>query len=138
MIQSVVTGFSVHSLGKLLTFNWTIIYCLPALTESLTICCQPTYSLMYRLYLTSANDQLDAKIFIHFIITNMIHKLYQVGNNEEVILWCTANQISNFYTFITILYMYMFRAMSCSSSGGQIVLNIWHRSSTFNSDKSPT
>jgi len=25
-------------------------------------------------------------------------------------------------TFITILYMYMFRAISCSSSGGQIVL----------------
>jgi hypothetical protein len=24
--------------------------------------------------------------------------------------------------FITILYMYMFRAISCSSSGGQIVL----------------
>jgi hypothetical protein len=31
--------------------------------------------------------------------------------------WCT-----NFNTFITILYMYMFRAISCSSSGGQIVL----------------
>jgi hypothetical protein len=27
-----------------------------------------------------------------------------------------------FNTFITILYMYMFRAISCSSSGGQIVL----------------
>jgi len=27
-----------------------------------------------------------------------------------------------FNTFITILYMCMFRAMSCSSSGGQIVL----------------
>ena len=31
--------------------------------------------------------------------------------------WCT-----NFNIFITILYMYMFRAISCSSSGGQIVL----------------
>jgi hypothetical protein len=31
--------------------------------------------------------------------------------------WCTY-----FNTFITILYMYMFRAISCSSSGGQIVL----------------
>jgi len=28
----------------------------------------------------------------------------------------------NFNTFITILYMYMFRAISCSSSRGQIVL----------------
>jgi hypothetical protein len=27
-----------------------------------------------------------------------------------------------FITFITILYMYKFRAISCSSSGGQIVL----------------
>jgi hypothetical protein len=27
-----------------------------------------------------------------------------------------------FNTFVTILYMYMFRAISCSSSGGQIVL----------------
>jgi len=27
-----------------------------------------------------------------------------------------------FNTFITILYMYMFRAISCSFSGGQIVL----------------
>ena len=27
-----------------------------------------------------------------------------------------------FNTFITVLYMYMFRAVSCSSSGGQIVL----------------
>jgi len=28
----------------------------------------------------------------------------------------------NYNTFITILYMYMFRTISCSSSGGQIVL----------------
>jgi len=27
-----------------------------------------------------------------------------------------------FNTFITILYMYMFQAISCSPSGGQIVL----------------
>jgi len=36
-----------------------------------------------------------------------------------------------FNTFITILYMYMFRAISCSSSGGQIVLTFWHPSFTF-------
>jgi len=29
-----------------------------------------------------------------------------------------------FNTFITILYMYMFRAISCSSLGGQIVLTL--------------
>jgi len=28
------------------------------------------------------------------------------------------------FTFITILYMYMFRAISCSASGGQIVLTL--------------
>jgi len=28
-----------------------------------------------------------------------------------------------FNTFITILFMYMFRAISCSSSGGQICIN---------------
>ena len=28
-----------------------------------------------------------------------------------------------FNTFITILYMYMFRGISCSSSGGQICIN---------------
>jgi hypothetical protein len=36
-----------------------------------------------------------------------------------------------FNTFITILYMYMFLAISCSSSGGQIVLTFWHPSFTF-------
>ena len=41
------------------------------------------------IFLTLANDQLDAQIF---------------------------------NTFITILYMYMFRAISCSFSGGQIEL----------------
>jgi hypothetical protein len=35
-----------------------------------------------------------------------------------------------FNTFITILYMYMFRAISCSSSGGQIVL-IQHLASSL-------
>ena len=29
-----------------------------------------------------------------------------------------------FNTFITILYMYMFRAISCSFSGGQVVLTL--------------
>jgi len=29
-----------------------------------------------------------------------------------------------FNTFITILYMYMFRAIACSSSGGQNILTL--------------
>jgi len=36
---------------------------------------------------------------------------------------------TNYNTFITILYMYMFRAISCSSSGGQIVLTFKNRAS---------
>jgi len=40
-----------------------------------------------------------------------------------------------FNTFITILYMYMFRAISCSSSGGQIVLIQHLKSSLSVSDR---
>jgi hypothetical protein len=39
-----------------------------------------------------------------------------------------------FSTFITILYMYVFRAISCSSSGGQIVLMLHLVSSLTDSD----
>ena len=42
------------------------------------------------------------------------HKLITLANDQ------LDAQIFN--TFITTLYMYMFRATSCSSSGGQIVL----------------
>jgi hypothetical protein len=41
-----------------------------------------------------------------------------------------------FNTFITILYMYMFRAISCSSSGGQIVL-MQHLVSSLSVSDSP-
>jgi len=42
-----------------------------------------------------------------------------------------TNLMHNFFnTFITILYMYMFRAISCSPSGGQIIL-IQHLVSSF-------
>ena len=41
-----------------------------------------------------------------------------------------------FNTFITVLYMYMFRAISCSSSGGRIVLTQHLVSSLSVSDRS--
>ena len=43
---------------------------------------------------------------------------------RPVILTLANDQLDAqiFNTFITILYMYMLRAISCSSSGGQIVL----------------
>jgi hypothetical protein len=40
-----------------------------------------------------------------------------------------------FSTFVTILYMYVFRAVSCSSSGGQIVLTQHLASSLSASDR---
>jgi hypothetical protein len=41
-----------------------------------------------------------------------------------------------FNTFITILYMYMFRAISCLSSGGQIILTLHLVSSLSVSNRS--
>jgi hypothetical protein len=45
-------------------------------------------------------------------------------NNNLTTLTLANDQLDAqiFNTFITILYMYMFRAISCSSSGDQIVL----------------
>jgi hypothetical protein len=45
-------------------------------------------------------------------------------HNQIINLTLDNDQLNaqNFNTFITILYMYMFRAISCSSSGGQTVL----------------
>ena len=44
-----------------------------------------------------------------------VHSVFLTLDNDQL-----DAQIFN--TFITILYVYMFRAISCSSSGGQIVL----------------
>jgi hypothetical protein len=43
---------------------------------------------------------------------------------SDILLNLANDQLAAYIlsTFITILYMYMFRAISCSSSGGQIVL----------------
>ena len=48
------------------------------------------------------------------------HTTYRTRRKFEIKNDQLDAQIVN--TFITILYMYMFRAISCSSSGGQIVL----------------
>jgi len=58
------------------------------------------------LHETSSDTNFDVSLTVHLSIT--------LANDQ------LDTQILN--TFITILYMYMFRAISCSSSGGQIVL----------------
>jgi len=49
-----------------------------------------------------------------FVVSLTVHLSVTLANDQ------LDTQILN--TFITILYMYMFRAISCSSSGGQNVL----------------
>jgi len=53
-------------------------------------------------------------IDIFFYVSLTVHLSIALANDQ------LDAQIFN--TFITILYMYMFRAISCPSSGGQIVL----------------
>jgi len=54
---------------------------------------------------------------LHVCTNTEITETYKT-NLSQWPTWCT----NFFITVITILYMYMFRAISCSSSGGQIVL----------------
>jgi hypothetical protein len=67
------------------------------------------------------NDALshDSGRPLNIVVENVTElRTYIIKRNlSQWPTWCT-----NFNTFITILYMYMFRAISCSSSGGQIVL----------------
>jgi len=50
----------------------------------------------------------------YFDVSLTVHLSITLANDQL--------NVQIFNTFITILYMYMFRAISCSSSGGQIVL----------------
>jgi hypothetical protein len=56
--------------------------------------------------------------------TYIFHIIFEVTLTVLLSISLANDQIDAqiFNTFITILYMYMFRAISCSSSGGQIVL----------------
>ena len=55
------------------------------------------------------------KVTVYFYFVSLTVQLSITLANDQL-----DAQIFN--TFITFLYMYMFRAISCSSSGGQIVL----------------
>jgi hypothetical protein len=56
------------------------------------------------------------------IIFHLTHGESLKSKNDRMILANDKLDAQIFNAFITILYMYMFRAISCSSSGGQTVL----------------
>jgi len=65
-------------------------------------------------------------LFFYVLLT--VHLSITLANDQP---------LHNFFnTFITILYMYMFRAICCSSSGGQIVL-IQHLASSLSVSDRP-
>jgi len=61
-----------------------------------------------------AYNNIPAEFFFYVSLT--VHLSITLANDQ------IDAQILN--TFITILYVYMFRAISCSSCGGQIVLTL--------------
>jgi len=67
---------------------------------------------------TAAAGALTAEIssnaIMNFYVSLTVHLSITLANDQI--------DAQMFNAFITILYMYMFRAISCSSSGGQIVL----------------
>jgi len=52
------------------------------------------------------------------------HKFPTTLRTDIVTLANDQHDAQIFNTFIAVLYMYMFQAISCSSSGGQIVLTL--------------
>ena len=66
-------------------------------------------------YVIWRKSVLCNKLFMHFFYVSLtVHLSITLAKDQ------LHAQILN--TFIRILYMYIFRAISCSSSGGQIVL----------------
>src|SRR5215475_4582580 len=63
-------------------------------------------------------------IYIYIYVYLFIYLSINVSLTVHLSITLANDQLDAqiFKTFITILYMYMFRAISCSSSGGQTVL----------------
>jgi len=78
---------------------------------------------VYKFYVRTIQFDLDASRYKSFDFSLTVHLSITLANDQ------LDAQIFN--AFITNLYMYMFGAISCSSSGGHIVLTFWHRSFTF-------
>jgi hypothetical protein len=79
-------------------------------------CLKPSGYSMYRR--VSSSEILD---FTHRLCL-LVCVLFRVLNKQQLTLANDQLDAQMFVnTFITILYMYMFRAIPCSSSGGQIV-----------------
>jgi hypothetical protein len=67
-----------------------------------------------RSFLLMPNVTVNGLLSLNFDVSLTVHLSITLVNDQ------LDAQIFN--TFITVLYMYMFRAISCLSSGGQIVL----------------
>ena len=79
---------------------------------------------------TNSTTFITAQTLSHSCTQNMksvvssIASCHSDRSNQDEAISLANDQldVQIFNAFITILYMYMFRAISCSSSGGQIVL----------------
>jgi len=71
-------------------------------------------SQLTRRFWSVGSRALEMQPSIYFDVSQTVHLTITLADDQ------LDAQIFN--TFITILYMYMFRAISCSSSGGEIVL----------------
>jgi hypothetical protein len=90
-------------------------------------------------YHTEISHFLHTLTFYKGRLPQIIHlKMLVVSLTVHLSITLANDQLDAqiFNTFITILYMYMFRAISCSSSGGQIVIIQHLVSSLSASDKS--
>ena len=101
------------------------------LTLRLNIALKVTYIFSYIFPCTIWNPKLtDTSVTsAQHVRASTMFSLLTVGNYWNILMFrwpcILANDQLNaqiFNTFIIILYMHMFRAVSCSSSGGQIVL----------------
>jgi hypothetical protein len=81
----------------------------------------PFLGLLLHLFPSSSWVKIFLAILSSSILSRWFICKYCFNNyNPNLSQWPTS--CTNFNTFITILYIYMFQAISCSSSGGQIVL----------------
>jgi hypothetical protein len=77
-------------------------------------------------------QKTGTKLMLHYVYSFFYFLFFYVSLTVYLSITLANDQLDakSFKKFITILYMYMFRAIPCSSSGGQIVL-IQHLASSL-------